>query len=701
MKTLILGISSLIFYSSAFAQGPDQLDTIEVQTLKNSHKISTKKLPLSDLSGDTANLLKMTPGVTLQGAGGMSSLPMIHGMGSDRVNIKIDQAQITSSCPNHMNPSFSYIDPAKVGTIETMAGITSVADGGDSIGGSIVVKTKPPLFSKDDSLLKKLNLTSSYKSNNENRGASLTMSVANKNTNVSYAGFDESAHNYRTGNGDRLKGTLYNQNNQSLTIGRKLADGVLSLKLGRAVVPYQGFINQYMDMTDNVANSVNLRYEGNIGSAFVESSVFHQHTNHVMDILSSERSGEMPMHTRADETGYNIKATFDLNTNHTLRVGTDFVRYRLDDWWPPVDGMTMMMGPGTFESINGGKRDRLGAFVETTSIWTNNISSNLGLRTDIVSMNTGRVHGYNDTDNLPADADAFNNSSRIHHDRNYDMTLTTEIKANTLTDFEIGFARKTRSPNLYERYAWAGSVSNPDGSSAGMDMRMINWFGDGNGYVGNLDLKPEIANTISTSITLHDESYKDWKVKLTPYYTSVENYIDTDFVAKSSVDGVNFLKFANHDAIIFGADLSLEVMLLRSSRAGEFTLRGTGNYTRGYRKDGMTDLYNLKPLNGTLMVVHAFGKWNSNIAFQMVKAKEQLNSLRLEQKTAGYALLDLGTSYQATKLIKIDLGITNLLDHNYSLPLGGIDLVNHTAADRRTVLGMGRSINTAVSIDFF
>ena len=701
MKTVILGISSLFFAASTFAQDSNQLDPIEVKTLKNSNKISTKKIPLTEMSGDTANLLKMTPGVTLQGAGGMSSLPMIHGMGSDRVNIKIDQAQITSSCPNHMNPSFSYIDPAKVGTIETMAGITTVSDGGDSIGGSIVVKTKTPQFAKDDEALKKLNLTSSFKSNNENMGASLNMSVANKNTSVSYSGFDESAHNYRTGNGDRLKGTLYNQNNQSLTIGRKLDDGVLSLKLGRAVVPYQGFINQYMDMTDNVANSLNLRYEGNIGRAFVESSVFHQHTNHLMDILSSERSGQMPMYTRADETGYNVKATIDLNSNHSLKVGTDFVRYRLDDWWPAVDGMTMMMGPGTYQSINNGKRDRIGAFVETNSVWTNNITSNLGLRTDIVSMNTGSVHGYNDTDNLPADAAAFNNSSRIHHDRNYDLTFITDFKANRFTDLEFGLARKTRSPNLYERYAWAGSVTNPDGSAASMDMRMINWFGDGNGYVGNLNLKPEVANTISTSITLHDESYKEWKVKLTPYYTSVENYIDTDFVAKSSMDGVNFLKFANHDAIIFGADLSIEAMLLRSSTLGEFTFRATGNYTRGYRRDGMTNLYNLKPLNGTFMMVHGIGKWTSNLSLQVVKSKDQVNSLRLEEKTAGYALLDLGTSYQITKLIKLDLGISNLLDHNYSLPLGGIDLVNHTAADHRTVLGMGRSINTAVSIDFF
>ena len=28
---------------------------------------------------------------------------------------------------------------------------------------------------------------------------------------------------------------------------------------------------------------------------------------------------------------------------------------------------------------------------------------------------------------------------------------------------------------------------------------MIGWFGDGNGYVGNLNLKPETAHTISVT----------------------------------------------------------------------------------------------------------------------------------------------------------------------------------------------------------
>lgn len=681
----------LIFTSSVFAQEIVTLEPVEV----------TEERDREPLQGsDTASLLEMEPGISLKSGGGLSSLPVIHGMADDRINIKVDGAMIASSCPNHMNPALSYIDPSKVATMETMAGITPVSHGGDSIGGSIIVKSKKLLFSKyPESLRQNLNLTSFFKSNNENRGASLNYEIAAENLYFGYSGFDERANNYRRGNGKRIKSTLYAQNNQSLTLGKKMSSGVLSLKLTRAVVPYEGFVNQYMDLEDNVSNLANLNYQGSIGKINIESTFFYQHTNHYMNMISSQRAGSMPMYTRSDQMGYNVKASIPLTSQHTLNVGSDFDRYRLDDWWPAVAG-SMMMGPGTYESVNGGKRDRLGLFIEANSEWSNSFTTNLGLRTDIVSMDTGNVRGYNGSNNLPADADAFNSRDHSKKDHNYDATLLGTYKVSSVLDIELGIARKTRSPNLYERYAWAGSVTDPSTSmSAAMDMMMINWFGDGNGYVGDINLKPEVAQTISTSFIFHDQSSKDWEIKLTPYYTEIENFIDADVIGSSM--GNNFLKFANHDAVIFGADLSLKTVLINSKSWGDVGLKAVGGYTRGYRKDGKADLYHLMPLNGKISLIHSLDKWTTDFTAHLTAPKKQVNDLRLEPTTAGYALLDLGTSYQATKLIQVNLAIMNLLDHDYLLPLGGNDLVNHSSASRTPLAAMGRSINTSVSIDFF
>lgn len=678
----------------------ERLNTVEVSAHADENKVIADNVSLTKVSSDTAALLNMTAGVALQSAGGMSSQPVIHGMSNDRVNIKIDGAQITSSCPNHMNPALTYIDPSKVATIETMAGLTPVSQGGDSIGGSIVVKSKEPLFAAEgESLTQKLKLKTYYKSNNENQGASVQYTVASEKTSLSYAGLDEKANNYRRGNGDRLKGTLYNQNNQSLTMARKLDSGITQLKLGRAVVPYQGFVNQYMDLNDNVSNSANLSYKGEIENIIIESSLFHQHTNHYMDKITSQRTGSMPMYTRSDESGLNLKLSFDLNKDHILRVGTDYDRYRLDDWWPAVSG-SMMMSPDTFESINNGERDRLGLYAEADSSWSSSVTTNLGLRTDIVKMDTGDVKGYNTTNNLPADQAAFNAQDRSKTDHNYDATFLTNIKFSERLEMELGFARKTRSPNLYERYAWAGSTTNPGTSGAArMDMRMINWAGDGNGYVGDIDLKPEVAHTLSTSFIVHDETSQKWGAKLTPYYTQVENFIDVDLLATNS--GVNFLKFANHDILLFGADLSGHSLMFNHDSLGSLKAKMMASYTRGYRKDGMTELYHLMPLHGKIAFEHQLGKWTTDLTTHLVSSKKQVSDLRLEPETAGYALIDLGTSYQLNSMIKIDLGLSNILDHDYALPLGGIDLINSTAAMRNPVAGMGRSINTALSIDFF
>lgn len=699
-KQLYLSVALTLF--SPLSPAQEKLDTVEVVTNPENNIMTEKDILLNKTGGSTASLLENTAGVHLQTAGGISSLPVIHGLADDRLNIKIDGAQITSSCPNHMNPVLAYIDPTKVSQIETMAGITPVSAGGDSIGGSIIIKSKTPEFaSADEKIKQKLKASSFFKSNNENRGAAIEYGIATEKLSISYSGLDESAHNYRNGKGHRVKGTLYNQNNQSATIASKLNSGIVALKLTRAVVPYSGFVNQPMDMNDNVSNAGNLSYKGQLGKIDLDANIFHTHTNHYMNKITSQRTGSMPMYTRSNESGYQIKAGTEISKDHLFKFGSDFARYRLDDWWPAVAGSSMM-GPGTFESVKNGKRDRLGLFIEADSSWTNSLSTNLGLRTDIVTMDAGNVVGYNNGGmmaNLPVDAAAFNAKSREKKDHNYDATFLTSYKLNQKSDIELGFARKTRSPNIYERYAWAGSTTDPATSGAArMDMRMINWFGDGNGYVGDIDLRPEVAHTLSTSLSLHDELQKNWGIKLTPYYTQVENFIDVDLL--STVNGVNYLKFANHDAIIFGADLSANAKILNHETLGEFKVKMIGSYTRGYRKDGKSELYHLMPLNGKVTFEHALGKWTTGLSTHLVSSKKQVSSLRLEPKTAGYALLDLGTSYQLNKMIKIDLGLTNLLDHNYGLPLGGVDQINYAVGSRTPVAGMGRSINTAVTIDF-
>jgi iron complex outermembrane receptor protein len=111
--------------------------------------------------------------------------------------------------------------------------------------------------------------------------------------------------------------------------------------------------------------------------------------------------------------------------------------------------------------------------------------------------------------NQKADAAAFNAQDHARNDNNWDLTALARYTANVNTDIEFGFARKVRSPNLYERYTW---------STWSMAAVMNNFVGDGNGYIGNIDLEPEKAHTLSATFDWHAAD-RNWWLKATPYYT--------------------------------------------------------------------------------------------------------------------------------------------------------------------------------------
>ena len=93
---------------------------------------------------DTASLLTAAPGVSVYQAGGVSSLPVINGLADERVKVMMNGAAVTSACANHMNPPLSYTDPAMVGKIEVVSGVTPVSKGGDSIAGSVFIEPPAP-----------------------------------------------------------------------------------------------------------------------------------------------------------------------------------------------------------------------------------------------------------------------------------------------------------------------------------------------------------------------------------------------------------------------------------------------------------------------------------------------------------------------------------------------------------------------------
>ena len=711
------------------------------QTPHPATQVATPTLQnLRSSTSDSASLLRGVPGVSLNSAGGISSLPAIRGLADDRLRIKVDGMDLVASCPNHMNPALSYIAPSNLGNLQVFAGITPVSVGGDSIGGTIIADSAAPEFAAPGAAsINKGEVGTYFRSNNDARGGNLSATHAEEAFNIRYDGSYSKANNYSAG-GDFKSGTstgqpgnssprdevassAYETSSHALGMALKLGDDLLELKLGYQHVPQELFANQRMDMTDNTEQRMSLRYLSQFDWGELDTRVYHEKVEHKMDFGPDKRfwygtqsnitgsgdgkpcapiaygmnscAGGMPMDSEGKTSGASVKATIDLSPQDLLRIGGEYQRYRLQDYWSPSGAG---MGPGTFENINDGQRDRAALFSE----WESQLSAEwltlLGVRYENVQSDAGDVHGYgNMMGNQNAEAAAFNASDRSQTDHNWDATALTRYTPSEQLDVEFGFARKVRSPNLYERYTW---------STWAMAATMNNFAGDGNGYVGDVDLKPETANTLSTTFDWHSND-RSHELKVTPFYTHVDNYIDAVSLPGKNVvaNQFNVLQYANQSARLYGVDVSGKLPLA-SNDLGNWGINGLVNYTNGKNRDTGDQLYNVMPLNTTLALTQELGGWSNSLEMQSVQAKNSGSDVRNEIQTAGYTLFNLRASH-TWKQVRVDFGVENLADKFYYLPTGGA----YTAQGRTMsmsmgpewgigVPGMGRSFYTGVNVAF-
>lgn len=712
---------------------------IEQGALDGSTQVKPSALEqLRALTNDTASLLRDVPGVSLYGAGGVSSLPVIHGLADDRLRVKVDGMDLIAACPNHMNPPLSYVDPSNIGLLKVFAGITPVSVGGDSIGGTIVADRPEPEFARTGtSSLSKGEIGAFYRSNNNAFGGNLAATHATENLSLSYSGAWSKADNYTAGGDfktttetgrpghtldlDEVGSTAYETQNHSLGLAVKAGDNLFETRLSYQDMPEQLYPNQRMDLLENEQKLVNLAWTRRFDWGVLHTRAYHEQVDHFMDFGADKRfwygslsgpgnpcspisfrgdprgtcAAGMPMFSESENTGVTVKADIDLNPQDLLRVGAEYQRFRLDDYWTASGGG---MGPGTFQNVNGGERDRAALFAEIESQLNEQWLTLFGVRYERVQMDTGDVHGYSTAMNAPGmqymDAAAFNALDHSKTDHNVDLTALARYRYSENLDIELGLARKVRSPNLYERYTW---------SNWPMAATMNNFVGDGNGYVGDINLKPETAYTASASFDWHSAD-RSWTVKATPFYTRVDDYIDAVAGRRWSEESFNVLQYANQDARLYGIDLSMQVPLTTNSW-GSWGLKGVINYTDGENRTTGDDLYNIMPLNGRFTLTHQTGGWDNAVEWVLVDDKDNVSDIRNEISTSGYSLINLRGSH-AWKQTRLDFGIENLFDRDYDLPTGGV----YTGQGRTmsmngipwgiAVPGMGRSAYIGVKVAF-
>lgn len=649
--------------------------------------------------------------VDFAAGGGLSPLPVLNGMMGERIQILADGAPITAACGNQMNPPLSYVATSRINHITVNAAVSPVSAGGDNIAGVIQVDTLTPIFGTEVTQVSgEAGLR--YKTVNQQQTYYLNSDIANDTWFLGYSGQYEKAESYDNGNGDKVLDTLYKAHSHAITTGYQDNHQDATVKVAYQSIPYQGFAGQYMDMTDNRSYSINARYRRHHGNSHLEAIASLRDVSHKMGFFTSEKTGMMPMNTASQDITLKLAWETPVTELFTLALGSEYHANQLDDWWPAVEG-SMMMGPSDYININDGQRERTAIYAEIDGQPFDKWSFTAGSRIEYVATDTGPVqpynpqsiamsapvHEHNGNHGMMANpngqaAAMFNMADRSQEDLLVDIAAQAAYQIDGEQQLTFGIARKNRAPNLYERYTWGRSV---------MATTMIGWFADGNGYIGDINLEPETAYTAS-AVYQYETPRTAYSADL--WYTHIDDYIDVDKVGEFNQAQLiqtqrNILQFTNLDARLYGVTLNAG-WLIADNQYGRWQLTDTFRWQKGERKASDEPLYQILPVQNTLQLTHRNGQWQNRLQWEWIGNKFDTDPRRLENATESYSLVSVSTRYSLQNW-QFEMGIENLFNKQYQLPLGGVSVAafkNDVQNGYSQLDGPGRSFNIGIEYQF-
>lgn len=165
------------------------------------------------------------------------------------------------------------------------------------------------------------------------------------------------------------------------------------------------------------------------------------------------------------------------------------------------------------------------------------------------------------------------------------------------------------------------------------------------------------------------------------------------------------LQYANQSARLYGLDISGHFPLAKIDGWGDFTFSGVLNFVNGKNRTTGDNLYNIMPLDTRLTVSQKIGGWENSAELQLVDRKSNVSNVRQEVRTGGYGLVNLRTGY-GWKTVQLNVGVDNLFNKFYSMPLGGaytgqgVTMSTLGIPWGAPVPGMGRSVNAGMTVKF-
>lgn len=624
---------------------------------------------------DGASLLKHSPGVAIVRNGSQTGLVQMRGLTGGRVKILLDDMSISPACPNHMDPPMHYVSASSDSELILTPGVTPVRFGGDSLSGTVRMVRPEPIFAESSAVVWSGELSANFLGSHNAYGGGVELGVANENAIFEYRGGWSTADDLRYPGGT-VKGSGYESQHQDMDATFRTGNGYLVLDAGLTRTRDAGTPVLPMDMIVADSWHAGLRHVANFEHIKWESRLYVHSIDHVMDNFSLRNLPKMRMEAPSTSRDYGLRSAVEWSCDPTVwRVGVDLHRNDFDAT------QELVASGKERDMFADNRRSRLGAFVEMEHEWSDQWTGLLGLRGDYVSSQAGSVDSEFGPPPVAADAAAFNAADRSHDDMLVDAAATLAFTPDEASRYEVSMGVKNRAPSLLERYLWT-----PLNASAGM--------ADGRTYLGNTDLDPETSFQLTASASHQTDK---WLVRFSPFYNKVHNYIQGSPIMRNDSAGMPVLQFQNFDWVdLYGAEL---VANYQFTQHVEFGVQFS--YVRGENQETNDDLYRIFPLNGLVDLGWEDGRWAAHLELDWAASQHDVSDYNGESSSVGYALVHLRGACQISEDARIEIGVENVFNEEYSEHLSGVNRVagsDVAVGDR--IPGAGRFFYTSVSWAF-
>ena len=648
--------------------------------------------------GDIAKLLPYIPGANVNSNGTLTGIAQYRGMYGDRVNVMIDGIKISSGGPNSMDPALSYIPRSRLQSLEVIRGIAPVRSGNETIGGTMMTRSIHSEFGSGDDFEFHGQTALGGQTADSSYDISTLLSLANKNHRIHVGASREDGDDIRFDGGD-IHPSEHERNVYDIGYGFTQGNHDIGVNYERRDSNAAGTPALPMDIVFINADVASVKYKGLWNSAEINSKVYYTQVDHKMSnfelrdppIMTMMMPGgammQMPMRrfalTDSEDYGYGFDAEFPF-AGGSLKIGTDgHIAEHNADVFNPMSASFII---NNYKDV---QRDVFGLYGEWDTALSSVWDLQLGLRYTRINMDAGDVAatGFPTMLQTPVNmlTAGFNASERDQSDNNIDFVAKLTDHLNENTDLEIGFARKTRSPSYQERYLWL-----PLESTSGL--------ADGNNYVGDPNLDPEVSYQFELGIDWHSDAFY-----MAPrvFYHHVDDYIQGvdhttggparmfhNMLTTMLGSNAKLLQYANVDARLYGADVDWGVFI-----NPQWRVNGVLSYVEGKRRDTGDYLYRISPLTATVGLTHQRDNWSATLETVAASSKSHVSEVNNELETAGYALLNLYGQYKTPGSgFSVTAGVDNVLDKFYASHLGGFNRVSNSDVARgQRVPGAGIS----------